>query len=309
MDTNKTLSFKHLLNADQITPPDIDLINTLALQFKYQPTQFSKPLSNHILATLFFEPSTRTRFSFESAILRCGGNFINLEQGNSSSTSKGESLSDMGRIMSGYADIIVMRHPSAGSVAEFASRATVPVINAGDGPHQHPTQSLVDVATIFDKQKQLSNLHIGIVGDLKHGRTINSLVQLLSYYPNNQFTFISTPDLTTSDTTKNTLRQHNIPFTETSNLKEALPLCDVLYMTRIQKERFQDSQSNSKSSLILTPSLLEKTKENLMIMHPLPRVDEIDPIIDTYPQATYFEQAQNGLYVRMALMTLLNLRD
>ncbi len=303
---NKSLSFNHLLTSSNITPNDLSLIISTSLAIKENPKhcQFDHGKDCKVLATLFFEPSTRTRFSFESAILRLGGHFINLEQESSSSISKGESLEDMGRIMSSYADIIVMRHPEKNSVQQFATHASVPVINAGDGAHEHPTQSLTDLTTIYEHKKSLDQLNIGFYGDLKYGRTINSLITSLSLFKNNRFYFISTPELGISDTVKTTLTHNNLNHTEHHRLEDCLSDLDILYVTRTQTERFQ-SQGNLTSLAPITTTNLKNAKSDLIILHPLPRVTEIHPDVDNLPYANYFNQAKNGLYTRMALMALL----
>lgn len=304
------LSFQHLLDANQINHEDINKLITLAEKFRKQGHK--KNFANGdcrglIAATLFFEPSTRTRFSFESAMLRLGGQVITLENSKSSSVAKGESLSDTGRIVGNYADIIIARHPQVGSVAELAKYAGVPVINAGDGPNQHPTQSLVDIYTIFCEKKRFDNLKIGIIGDLKYGRTVHSLLTIMSRHRNNQFVLISHPSLALDRKKKKTFEQHGCKIVETQNLENAIKDLDILYVTRIQQERFKDKKEYEKvrNFYRIDEKLLTKAKKNLTIMHPLPRINEIDEKVDHVPQAKYFAQANYAVYIRMALLSLM----
>ena len=260
-----------------------------------------------ILALLFFEASTRTRFSFEASMMRLGGKVMSLEQGDSSSTKKGESLNDMGSVISSYADIIVIRHPTTGSATELAKYSTVPVINAGDGINQHPTQSLVDIYTILDEKKRLDNLTIGVLGDLKNGRTVFSLLTLLSNYPNNKFILFSHPTLKLPQHRKLILENAGCKIIETESLKSHISQLDILYTTRIQRERFVDVSQYEmvKDSYRITKDTIKNVKQDMIIMHPLPRVNEIHPEIDNLPCAKYFKQASNGLFVRMALLNLM----
>jgi aspartate carbamoyltransferase catalytic subunit len=304
------LSFNHLLEANQIKESDIKKLITLAEKFRkqgYKKTFSDSDCSGLILATLFFEPSTRTRFSFESAMLRLGGKIIALEQGESSSVKKGESLSDTGRVMSNYADIIAIRHDKANSAAEFAKYATVPVINAGDGANQHPTQSLVDIYTIFCEKKKLNNLKIGILGDLKYSRTVHSLLELMSQYSGNHFTLISHPSLALDAKKKKGFEKNDCKVVENSNLESAIKDLDILYVTRIQQERFTDAKEFEKVKNVfrISKKTLTKAKKDLIIMHPLPRINEIDEEVDHLPCAKYFAQANYGIYIRMALLTLM----
>ena len=306
----KKLSFYHLIEASQINSGDIDLICNLAKEYALASEQGVLPRKDQegqILASLFFEASTRTRFSFETAMMRLGGKVTSLEQGQSSSAKKGESLNDMGRIISSYANIVVMRHPEAGSVAELAKYSTVPVINAGDGANHHPTQSLVDIYTILDEKKRLSNLTIGILGDLKYGRTVSSLLTLLSYYPNNRFVLISHPQLKYGSKKVQMIKDLGCDVIETDNLQTYMADLDVLYVTRIQKERFSDLKQYEqvKDNYRITKDSIKRAKQEIIIMHPLPRVNEIDPELDDLPCAKYFKQASNGLFVRMALLDLM----
>ena len=297
------LSFRHLLDSNQIQESDLQKLFSLADEYHAKPQPDCK---NKIVATLFFEPSTRTRFSFESATHRLGGRVLSLENGETSSVKKGESLADTGRIVSNYADIIVMRHPKIGSVNEFAQFAHVPVINAGDGSNQHPTQSLVDLYTIFREKKTLDGLRIGILGDLKHGRAVHSLMTLLTRYKNNHFTLISHPSLGLEKETKNAFAHHGCKFEETANLEEGIKNLDVLYVTRTQFERFDAGNSKGFSdNYCINKKVLNGTKKELIILHPLPRTGEIDPEIDDLPQAKYFAQANYAVFIRMALLSLM----
>jgi aspartate carbamoyltransferase catalytic subunit len=303
------LSFKNLISVDQISNSDIKHI--IALAEKYRLNGHQKNFSDGdgrglILATLFFEASTRTRFSFESAMTRLGGQVITLEYGKSSSVKKGESLSDSGRVISSYADIIVMRHPQAGSVAELAQYANVPVINAGDGINQHPTQSLVDLYTIFCEKARLENLKIGVVGDLKHGRATRSFIELMSRYKGNEFTLISHPSLCFDKDSVKKLQQSN-KVIETTDLEKSLADLDVLYVTRVQQERFENDAEYDKvkGSYRINKAMMKAAKNDMILMHPLPRVDEIEAEVDLLPQARYFKQAEYGVFVRMALLSLL----
>lgn len=297
------LSFKHLLDSHQIK--ESDLQNLFALADEYYAKSIAAP-SAKILATLFFEPSTRTRFSFESAMHRLGGKVISLEDGQTSSVTKGESLADTGRMMSNYADVIVMRHPKIGSAEELAKYATVPVINAGDGSNQHPTQSLVDLYTIFREKKKLDGLRIGVLGDLKHGRAVHSMMTLLTRYSKNHFTLISHPSLALEEKSKKEFEQHGCKIEETADLEGAIKDLDILYVTRTQFERF-DKEKLTKANEIycVNKKLLSEGKKDLIILHPLPRTGEIDPEIDELPQAKYFAQANYGVFIRMALLSLI----
>ena len=294
------LSFKHLINSNQLSHEDIYLLTHNALKLKeekHPTTLFSSP---KILATLFFEPSTRTRFSFEAAMIKLGGQYINLEQGSSSSLSKGERLEDMGKIISAYADIIVMRHPQKGSVQTFATYADVPVINGGDGPNEHPTQSLTDLMTIYEEKKKLNELHIGFSGDLRFGRTTNSLIKILSTYTNNHFSFVTLPEFQISDTLRIFLKDKKQSFSEHTQLKHIIKDLDILYVTRTQTERLPKHPLHELPPITL--DVLKTSNKNLTLLHPLPRITELDTKVDTHPSAKYFEQAKNGLYMRMALI-------
>ena len=260
------------------------------------------------MASLFYEPSTRTRFSFESAMLRLGGSVITTENAREfSSAAKGESLADSTRIMNGYADVIVMRHNEAGSAARAAEISCIPVINAGDGAGQHPTQALLDIYTIADAFAGINQLTIAMVGDLRYGRTVRSLAYLLTKYDNVEIIFVSPPVCRMEGDIKAYLDKNGLPWREETDLAAVTPLVDCIYMTRIQKERFHsiDDYQAAAGKYILTPERVHTMKPGAIIMHPLPRVDEIPKEVDADPRARYFQQAQNGLYIRMALLYLL----
>ena len=264
------------------------------------------------LATLFYEPSTRTRLSFESAMLNLGGNVLGFSEASSSSASKGESVSDTIRVISCYADICAMRHPKEGAAYVAASKASIPVINAGDGGHQHPTQTLTDLLTIRSLKGRLNNFTIGLCGDLKFGRTVHSLINALVRYDNIRFVFISPEELKVPDYITDMLKEKNIDYTEVIRLEDVIGELDLLYMTRVQRERFfnEEDYVRLKDFYILTKEKLEMAKSDMLILHPLPRVNEISVEVDDDPRAVYFKQAQYGVYVRMALIiTLLGLKD
>lgn len=257
------------------------------------------------LATLFFEPSTRTRLSFEAAMLELGGNVLGFSEAASSSASKGESVADTVKVVSCYVDIIAMRHPKEGAPLVASMNATVPVINAGDGGHNHPTQTLADLLTIHREMGRLDNLTIGLCGDLKFGRTVHSLISAMSRYKNIKFVLISPEELKLPDYVKvDVLDKKGISYVENSSLEDAMPELDILYMTRVQKERFFNEQDyiRLKDSYILTPDKLVNAKESMRILHPLPRVNEISVAVDSDPRACYFKQVLNGKYMRMALI-------
>ncbi len=307
----KKISFQNLISANQINKEDIDLIFNLAIKYqsdlKKNKIKKYSDLKGVILATLFFEPSSRTRFSFEGAMMRLGGNLISLENGLSSAAKKGESLSDMGRIIGNYADLVIIRHSQNDSALEFSSNCQIPVINGGDGSNEHPTQSLTDLFTIKQDKGRLNNLKIGFVGDLKYGRTIYSLVKLLNLYPNNKFYLISHKLSKISPRRRSAIEKINGEIIETEDLESSIKDLDILSVARIQKERFEDEEEYQivKNKYQISRNLLEKGKKDLSIMHPLPRVDEIDIEVDSFPQAKYFTQAENSLFIRMALLKLL----
>lgn len=257
------------------------------------------------LATLFFEPSTRTRLSFEAAMLELGGSVLGFSEAASSSAAKGESVSDTVKVVSCYADVIAMRHPKEGAPLVASMKSDVPVINAGDGGHNHPTQTLTDLLTIHREMGRLDNLTIGLCGDLKFGRTVHSLIAAMSRYKNIIFVLISPDELKLPDYIKvDVIEKKGIPYVENPNLEDAMPQLDILYMTRVQKERFFNEQDyiRLKDSYVLTPEKLVNAKESMRILHPLPRVNEISVAVDDDPRACYFRQALNGKYIRMALI-------
>jgi aspartate carbamoyltransferase catalytic subunit len=306
---------QHVIESQQFDRDLLEVVFQTADQLKadlYAERRFAKSLEGRIMASLFYEPSTRTRFSFESAMLRLGGSVITTENAREfSSASKGESLSDSTRIMNGYADVIVMRHNEAGSAARAAEISCVPVINAGDGAGQHPTQALLDMYTIVDAFSGIDSLKIALVGDLRYGRTVRSLSYLLTKYENVEIVFVSPPVCKMEGDIKAYLEKNNVPWCEEDDLAKVAPEMDCIYMTRIQKERFHDPEDyqTAAGSYILTLDRVQTMKPNAIIMHPLPRVDEIPKEVDADPRARYFQQAQNGLYIRMALLYLLLKKD
>lgn len=301
----------HVIESQQFDRDLLDIVFSIADEMKadlYGERRFAKALEGRIMASLFYEPSTRTRFSFESAMLRLGGSVITTENAREfSSAAKGESLADSTRIMNGYADVIVMRHNEAGSAARAAEISCIPVINAGDGAGQHPTQALLDMYTIADAFKGIKGLSIAMVGDLRYGRTVRSLSYLLTKYEDIEIIFVSPPVCKMEGDIKAYLDKYGIPWREETDLDRIAPQVDCIYMTRIQKERFHspDDYLEAAGKYILTPERVATMKPNAIIMHPLPRVDEIPKTVDDDPRARYFQQAQNGLYIRMALLYLL----
>ena len=269
------------------------------------PDKYAHACDRRILATLFFEPSTRTRMSFEAAMYELGGHVISVSSAMSSSAAKGESVADTAKTVSCYADIIAMRHPKEGAAYVAATNASIPVINAGDGGHCHPTQTLADLLTIWREKRRFEGLTIGLCGDLKFGRTVHSLINAMSRYNGNQFVLISPEELKVpSYVKKGSLKKYGIPYQQTTNLEAVMPDLDILYMTRIQRERFfnEEDYLRLKDSYILTPDKLKNAKPDLSILHPLPRVNEISVAIDDDPRACYFKQVLNGKYMRMALI-------
>ena len=269
------------------------------------PDKYAHACDRRILATLFFEPSTRTRMSFEAAMYELGGHVISVSSAMSSSAAKGESVADTAKTVSCYADIIAMRHPKEGAAYVAATNASIPVINAGDGGHCHPTQTLADLLTIWREKRRFEGLTIGLCGDLKFGRTVHSLINAMSRYNNNKFVLISPEELKVpSYVKKGSLKKYGIPYQQTTDLEAVMPELDILYMTRIQRERFfnEEDYLRLKDSYILTPDKLKNAKPDLAILHPLPRVNEISVAIDDDPRACYFKQVLNGKYMRMALI-------
>jgi len=302
-----TLHNQDILRADQFSKEEVGLIMDTARAFE-QDLQAGKVLSTmngQVLATLFFEPSTRTRLSFESAMLRLGGGVITVADSKSSSAAKGESLPDTIKTVEGYADLIVLRHPQIGSAEQAAAATERPILNAGDGAGQHPTQSLLDLYTIQKEKETPDGLTISLAGDLKNGRTVHSLVDLLSLF-NVKFYFVAPKALRMPEAIVARLKNRGIEVTETESLEQALAMSDVLYMTRIQRERFSDpaEYERLKGAYVLNRALVDKAKEGITIMHPLPRVDEIATDVDDYAGAAYFRQVANGIPVRMALLAL-----
>ena len=299
---------KHLINPMDFTTEELDEIFELAHQIISNPEEYSHVCEGKILATLFYEPSTRTRFSFESAMMRLGGKILGFSEPNSSSAAKGETLADTIKIVSIYSDIIAMRHPKEGAAKVASMYSSVPVINAGDGGHQHPTQTLTDLLTIKSIKGRLDNHVIGICGDLKYGRTVQSLITAMSRYKNIKFVLISPKELGIPQYIREeVLNKNNIEFTEVEKIEDVIEELDILYMTRIQKERFfnEDEYMRLKDSYILDTEKMKLAKEDMIVMHPLPRVNEIDVEVDKDERAAYFKQAEFGMYVRMALMAKL----
>ena len=301
------LSSKDVLRADQFSIEEIDLILETAAGYEraLEAGEILEDMRGKVLSTLFYEPSTRTRLSFEAAMLRLGGRVVSVAEAKSSSASKGESLHDTIKTVEGYADVIVLRHPQVGSAAEAAAATDTPVLNAGDGAGQHPTQSLLDLYTILKEQGKVDGLTVALAGDLKNGRTVHSLADLLSNY-DVRFVFVAPPALKMPGEIVDRLRAKGIDVEETDDLAAALPSCDVLYMTRIQRERFEDpaEYDRLKDAYVLTRAILEPAKASLTIMHPLPRVNEIATDVDELSGAAYFRQAANGVPIRMALLSL-----
>lgn len=292
---------RSLVSISDYTAQEINEILNLAEDFEKNPNQ--KLLEGSVIATLFFEPSTRTRLSFESAINRLGGRVIGFSSPSSSSVSKGESLKDTILTVSNYADLIVMRHPLEGS-AKYASEVSpVPIVNAGDGAHQHPTQTLLDLFSIKKTQGKLNDLNICIIGDLKYGRTVHSLLMAMSHY-NPVFNFIAPEELRVPDEYKLFMDKKGIKYYEHTSMEESLKYADIIYMTRVQRERFADpvEYEKVKNVYILKNAMLDETKETMRILHPLPRVNEINTDVDSNPKAYYFTQALNGVYTRMAII-------
>ena len=300
---------RHLLNPLDFSVEEIDDLLALARDIENNLPRYAHVCDGKKLATLFYEPSTRTRLSFEAAMMNLGGNVLGFASADSSSAAKGESVGDTIRKISCYADICAMRHPKEGSAFVAAQKAQIPVINAGDGGHQHPTQTLTDLMTIRSLKGRLDNLTIGLCGDLKFGRTVHSLISAMVRYPGVKFVLISPPELRIPDSIREDILEANhIPFEEVGNLDDALGSLDVLYMTRVQKERFfnEEDYIRLKDCYILTRRKMKLAKPDMYILHPLPRVNEIAVEVDEDPRAAYFKQAQYGVYVRMALiMTLL----
>ncbi|MEA4973847.1 MAG: aspartate carbamoyltransferase [Candidatus Metalachnospira sp.] len=296
---------RSLIDILDLSTDELDELISVADDIIANPSKYAEVCHGKKLATLFFEPSTRTRLSFESAMLSLGGSVLGFSEAASSSASKGESVSDTIKVVSCYSDIIAMRHPKEGAPLVASMKADVPVINAGDGGHNHPTQTLTDLLTIHREMGRLSNLTIGLCGDLKFGRTVHSLIAAMSRYENIKFVLISPDELKLPDYVKvDVIEKKGIAYEENPNLEDAMPSLDILYMTRVQKERFFNEQDyiRLKDSYILTPEKLNNAKETMRILHPLPRVNEISVAVDDDNRACYFRQALNGKFIRMALI-------
>lgn len=301
---------RHLMSPLDFTTSELDKLFDLANDIEHNPAKYAHACDGKIIATCFYEPSTRTRLSFESAMTRLGGSVIGFSDANSSSAAKGESVSDTIRVISCYADICAMRHFKEGAPMVASEKAEIPVINAGDGGHQHPTQTLTDLLTIRSLKGRLNNFTIGLCGDLKFGRTVHSLINALVRYDNIKFIFISPEELKVPDYITEMLKEKNIPYEEVIRLETVMPELDMLYMTRVQKERFfnEEDYMRLKDFYILDPAKMELAKDDMLVLHPLPRVNEISVEVDNDPRAAYFKQARYGVYVRMALiLTLLEL--
>ncbi len=304
---------RHLIEPADFTDAETLAVLDLADRIGADPAPYAHAAEGRRLATLFYEPSTRTRLSFESAMLRLGGRTLGFSGAEQSSASKGETVADTARVVSCYADIIAMRHPKEGAPLRASMHAAVPVINAGDGGHNHPTQTLIDLMTIRQRKGRLDHLTVGFCGDLKFGRTVHSLVNRLVRFPGNRFVFISPEELRVpSYLIEDTLAPAGADYQETTSLEQALPRLDVLYMTRVQKERFfnEEDYIRLKGLYVLDPEKMKLAPADMPVLHPLPRVGEIDPALDADPRAAYFDQVQNGVYVRMALiLALLGIPD
>ena len=299
---------RSLIDILDLSVEEIEALLATACDIIENPQSYSEKCRGKKLATLFFEPSTRTRLSFEAAMYELGGNVIGFSEASSSSASKGETVADTARVISCYADIIAMRHPKEGAPLVASQYASVPVINAGDGGHNHPTQTLADLLTIYREKGRISDLTVGFCGDLKFGRTVHSLINALSRYTGINIVLISPDELKLpSYVKKDVLKKKGIPYVQTASLEEAMPELDILYMTRVQRERFfnEEDYLRLKDSYILEPKKLQSAKSDLCIMHPLPRVNEISAAIDNDPRACYFKQVLNGKYMRMALILML----
>ncbi len=303
---------RHLMNPLDFSVEELDRLFSLAANIEKEPERYAHICDGKKLATCFYEPSTRTRLSFEAAMLNLGGNVLGFSDAGSSSAAKGESVSDTIRVISCYADICAIRHPKEGAAYVAASKSSIPVINAGDGGHQHPTQTLTDLLTIKSLKGDLNNFTIGMCGDLKFGRTVHSLINALSRYSGIKFIFISPVELKVPDYITEMLKDKGITYEEVEKLEDVMPDLDILYMTRVQRERFfnEEDYVRLKNFYILTKEKMELAKQDMRVLHPLPRVNEISVEVDVDPRAVYFKLAQYGVYVRMALiMTLLGLAE
>ena len=295
---------RSVINILDLSVEELDELIATANDIIENPKKYSEKCRGLKLATLFYEPSTRTRLSFEAAMYELGGNVLGFSEAQSSSAAKGESVADTAKTVSCYADIIAMRHPKEGAPLVAAMNASVPVINAGDGGHNHPTQTLADLLTIYREKGGFENLTIGLCGDLKFGRTVHSLIDAMSRYAGVKFVLISPEELKVPSYVKQGMKDKGIPYTQTTDLESVMPELDILYMTRVQRERFfnEEDYLRLKDSYILTPEKLAGAKKDLAILHPLPRVNEIAVAIDADPRACYFKQVLNGKFMRMALI-------
>ncbi len=299
---------RSVIDVPDLTPAELDALMDTAEDIIARPEKYSETCRGKKLATLFFEPSTRTRLSFEAAMYELGGNVLSVTGAGTSSAAKGESVADTAKTVSCYADIIAMRHPKEGAALVAARSASVPVINAGDGGHCHPTQTLADLLTIRREKGRLDHLTVGLCGDLKFGRTVHSLINAMSRYEGLNFVLISPEELKVPSYVKNdALKKKGIPYTQTTDLMQVIGDLDILYMTRVQRERFfnEEDYLRLRDSYILTPEKLKKARADLSVMHPLPRVNEISVAVDDDPRACYFKQVLNGKYMRMALILML----
>ena len=299
---------RSVIDVPDLTPAELDALMDTAEDIIARPEKYSETCRGKKLATLFFEPSTRTRLSFEAAMYELGGNVLSVTGAGTSSAAKGESVADTAKTVSCYADIIAMRHPKEGAALVAARSASVPVINAGDGGHCHPTQTLADLLTIRREKGRLDHLTVGLCGDLKFGRTVHSLINAMSRYEGLNFVLISPEELKVPSYVKNdALKKKGIPYTQTTDLMQVIGDLDILYMTRVQRERFfnEEDYLRLRDSYILTPEKLKKARPDLSVMHPLPRVNEISVAVDDDPRACYFKQVLNGKYMRMALSLML----
>ena len=299
---------RSVIDVPDLTPEELEALMDTAEDIIARPEKYSEACHGKKLATLFFEPSTRTRLSFEAAMYELGGNVLSVTGAGTSSAAKGESVADTAKTVSCYADIIAMRHPKEGAALVAARSASVPVINAGDGGHCHPTQTLADLLTIRREKGRLDHLTVGLCGDLKFGRTVHSLINAMSRYEGLNFVLISPEELKVPSYVKNdALKKKGIPYTQTTDLMQVIGDLDILYMTRVQRERFfnEEDYLRLRDSYILTPEKLKKARPDLSVMHPLPRVNEISVAVDDDPRACYFKQVLNGKYMRMALILML----
>lgn len=299
------MKLRNLIDIEDLSLEEWNELYGLASQIIAHPKDFTDALHGDVMASLFFEPSTRTNFSFQTAMLRLGGTVFGFADPKSSSTSKGETLKDTIKMVSSYADVVVMRSPQEGAAKAASLYSEVPVINAGDGGHMHPTQTLTDLTTIASLRGEIKDLNVGLCGDLKNGRTVHSLIKAMAKFPNIRFYLIAPRDLAIPDYMREFMKANNQKFMEVTNLEATMPQLDVLYMTRIQRERFADPKEYDrlKGVYVLTKSKLVNAKPDLLIMHPLPRVDEIAQNVDDDPRAVYFEQARYGMFARMALLS------